>query len=975
MNSSFPTIRLKGQLRPSQAEVIDIARKKLETGKRQLHIVAPPGSGKTILGLYLWAECVRTPAVVLSPNSAIQAQWAAKTSLFDCPLPRESLVSTDPKQPGLLTSLTYQSVTLPRRGDADQEEAALELWREALLDKGQAAHPDEAMVWIEDLKRHNRDYYEQRLSAYRKTARDKAAIDGDALDTLHPSAIRALERLRDQGLGLVIFDECHHLMEHWGRVLAAAHELLGEPMIVGLTATPPDRDGKLPADVERYEKFFGEVDYEVPVPAVVKDGFLAPYQDLAYFVRPTPEELIFVAKADEQLRQLVDSLSAPREGDAVSSASTSDSDTSAATPPPTEPQPETTAAESPAPAPTVPAPPAPPLPQWLTETLRDRRLPTGTVKDWGAFERRDADFAMAARVFLLQRDLPLPEDVPAPALEFLPQQIPEMSVLVPVLDRYVRHALRRSPHEEDRALADTAIQRLRMLGVQITETGCQACASPVGRVLAYSQSKIEAITPILEAEHKVLGDSLRAVVVADYEKTSAITAEIGHLLNEEAGGAVAAFRKLVSTPATDALNPILVTGSSVLIDDDMAEVFLAEAAKWLKQGGYDAKLSLASDNGFHVLRGDGSDWCPRVYVEMITELFQRGITRCLVGTRGLLGEGWDANKINVLIDLTTVTTSMTVNQLRGRSIRLDPQEPTKLANNWDIVCLAPEFAKGLDDYRRFMAKHQTLFGVTEDGAVEKGVGHVHPAFTSLKPEGLEESVVELNEEMLARVARRDEVRKRWKIGEPYKGEPKRTIETRPVSRREKGGFPPFKGAKTAWSDHSLSLAIGQALVHALHEAKLIEKLPEVAVHNREGGYVRVFLENATGDENGIFTEALRETLAPLQRPRYVVPRDVVHREETWWSKTLGPLAPSFAQGLVDKYLRKTKSARVMWHSVPAVLAKNKETVATFQKFWNQFVSPGDAMYAHRGEGEEMVRKAIETGRSPATPIHEKEVFL
>ena len=118
-----------------------------------------------------------------------------------------------------------------------------------------------------------------------------------------------------------------------------------------------------------------------------------------------------------------------------------------------------------------------------------------------------------------------------------------------------------------------------------------------------------------------------------------------------------------------------------------------------------------------MINGKGRDWCPRVYVAMITDLFQRGVTRCLVGTRGLLGEGWDANKVNVLIDLTTVTTSMTVNQLRGRSIRLDPNDPTKLADNWDVVCIAPEFSKGLDDYRRFIAKHKSLFGVTDDGAI------------------------------------------------------------------------------------------------------------------------------------------------------------------------------------------------------------------------------------------------------------------
>ncbi|MFO0906156.1 MAG: DEAD/DEAH box helicase family protein [Pirellulales bacterium] len=971
MAADFPEIRLRGALRPSQADVIKIAREKLAAGKRRLHIVAPPGSGKTILGLYLWAECVRRPAVVLSPNSAIQAQWAAKTSLFDFAAPREPLISTDPQRPALLTSLTYQSVTLPRRGDADLDSAALELWRDALIEKGQAQDPDEAQVWIEDLQRHNRDYYEQRLSAYRKAARDQTALGGDALQALHPSSLRALERLRDAGLGMVIFDECHHLMEHWGRVLAAAHDLLGEPMIVGLTATPPDRDGKDSRDVERYDEFFGEVDFEVPVPAVVKDGFLAPYQDLVYFVRPAADELTFVAQADRQLRSLVEQLS--------SAAPTPPSPTEPAVlAPPVAPLPvvatEATEATSAPAAPPMNEPPGS-LVEWLTRVLSERRLPTGVVKDWNAFERRDPDFADAARRFLLSRDLPLPDGVPAPALEYEAQDVPEINVLVPVLDRYVRHGLRRSPREEDRALADVAIQRLRMLGVQITETGCQACASPVGRVLAYSREKIAAIVPVLEAEHRVLGDRLRAVVIADYEKTSATTAEIGHLLDAEAGGAVAAFRALLAAPATDALNPILVTGSSVLIDDDLEATFAFEAEQWLKTQGFDAKLKFSSDAGFRVLRGEGSDWCPRVYVEMITELFQRGLTQCLVGTRGLLGEGWDASRINVLVDLTTVTTSMTVNQLRGRSIRLDPLDTAKLADNWDIVCLAPEFAKGLDDYRRFQAKHQTLFGVTEDGAVEKGVGHVHPSFTTLKPEGLENSVDAINADMLARVARRDEVRTRWKIGEPYRGEPKRTLEAKPRAKRERGGFPPFKGAPTAWSDQSLSLAIGQALLAALRDAGLVASRSEVTAHEREGGYVRVFLENAAPEENSLFTTSLHEVLAPYQRPRYIIPRDILIEEETWWSKTLGPVAPKFAQDWLLPYLRKRKRQRVMWHAVPAALAKNKELVALFQKHWNQLVSPGEAVYAQRGEGEQFVQEAKAKGLVPESSVHEKEVFL
>ncbi|MCH5375302.1 MAG: DEAD/DEAH box helicase family protein, partial [Planctomycetes bacterium] len=631
--------------------MVEIARRKLARGQRRLHIVAPPGSGKTVLGLYLWAECVRCPALVLSPNSAIQSQWSARVDLFESSLDRQPLASTTAERPALLTSLTYQAVTLPAQGDADLEQLALELWREKLVEADQAKDPAEAGVWIDDLRRHNPDYFEERLATYRKQVRDAAMSSGDSVNLLHRSSRETLLRLKQGGVGLIILDECHHLMGHWGRVLADAHELLDQPIIVGLTATPPDRDGRPPEDVERYDGFFGDVDYEVPVPAIVKDGFLAPYQDLAYFVRPLREELSFIARADEQFHDLVNDLCRPG-----------------------------------------PAPPrrsdlpwtGEPLSDWLIEVLAERRLPIGVQRDWETFQRRDPALAQAAREFLRRRGHSLPPGTPAPDVIERTDDESEMEILVPLLDRYVRHHLRRSQDTVDHELAESIVARLRTLGVQITETGSRACASPVGRVMAYSRSKTEAVVAILKREHEILGDRLRAIVVADYEKTSAVSAEVSHLLDAEAGGAIAAFRALIRDPDTDRLDPILVTGSSVLVDDDLAEAFDQAARSYLAEHGFDVSLTFGEEVGFHVISGRGADWCPRVYVMMITELFQRGLTRCLVGTRGLLGEGWDANKVNVLIDLTTVTTSMTVNQLRGRSIRLDPDEPGKLANNWEI---------------------------------------------------------------------------------------------------------------------------------------------------------------------------------------------------------------------------------------------------------------------------------------------------
>lgn len=928
VNDGVPATQFASKLRPSQQEVVDIARRKLADGGRRLHIVAPPGSGKTVLGLYLWAELVRRPALVLSPTSAIQAQWTEATRLFGLDPQDAAVVSRDPAAPGALTSLTYQSLTIARRGDGGLEAAALAVWRERLLEKGQAQNEEEARLWIEDLERHNATYYERRLAAYRKEVRDQSARGGDALATLHASSRAALERLRERGVGLIILDECHHLLGHWGRVLHSARGLFDEVVTVGLTATPPDPQGRHSDDVERYEKFFGPVDYEVPVPAVVRDGFLAPYQDLAYLVRPTADELSFVAGADRRLHALVDTLS---RGEA--------------------PGPELTpCAES--------------LVDWLTRALRERRLPAGTCADWSAFERRDPALAMFGPLFLERRGVPLPKDVPPSTAFDDPAAVPALDVYIPVLDRYVRHRLRRSEQATDHTLGDYVIAELRTLGVQVTETGTQACASPVGRVLAYSQAKAEALTSILRRERAVLGENVRAVVVADYERTSAVAASIAHLLDEEAGGAVAAFRALLGDAETDALDPVLVTGSTILVDDDLVDRFLEACNAWLRERNIDVTLSDEAEAGFHLLLGRGADWCPQIYVAMLTELFQRGLTRCLVGTRGLLGEGWDASRLNVLVDLTTVTTSMTVNQLRGRSIRLDPQDPKKVADNWDVVCIAPEFAKGLDDYARLRRKHRSVFGVTDDGVIERGVGHVHAAFTELRPVGLEGTMAALNEEMLDRAARRDWCRQLWRIGEPYHPEPVAAVEVSLGGGG--GGFPPFTGADTAWSDASLTLAFGRAILGALREAGLLQSSQEVQVTERTGGYVRAFLEGATEEDGEIFQAALHDALGPLRRPRYVVPRSVQVSAGNWITRLL--------PRIVARYFERRRTRRVMLHAVPGALSKNKRLVAIYQRHWNAHVSPGEAVYAHHGRGEALVSEARREGWAPRSEVHDKHIF-
>ncbi len=886
-------------------------------------------------------------------------------------------ISTSSKEPGLLTSLTYQSVTMPAGVSEELDERAIELWIDVLLENNQAESYKAGEIWIGDLRKHNPDYYSQRLGHYRKKIRDDDAVSGRAIEALHASARATLERLRDVKVGLLILDECHHLMGHWGRVLAEVEEFFGNPVIVGLTATPPDRAGKKPFDIERYDRFFGAIDYEVPVPAVVKDGFLAPYQDLAYFVRPTQDELAYIARADEQFESIVNELCTPRVEPVdrkPASEVTADLDGSENETPSQSPtlRGQADAADDPEAASDPQEPVAPgreSVTEWLLRVLSERRTPTGIVKDWRAFFRRDPDFAGAAVQFLTRKEIELPEGVP-----YIPMGADDEGgdILITVLDRYVRHCLRRSPHSDDHRLAEQAIDRLRLLGVQITDTGHRPCASPVTRVIAYTHNKTQALIPILTTELDLLGTDMRAVVIADYEKTSATSAEVAHLLDAEAGGAVAAFRSILADAKTNELDPILLTGSTVLVDSDLSERLIFEAGMWLEQRGMFVELSRTTKDadGFCVISGRGKDWCPRVYVELLTEMFQRGLTRCLVGTRGLLGEGWDANTINVLIDLSTVTTSMTVNQLRGRSIRLNPNDPDKLANNWDIVCIAPEFTKGLDDYHRFIKKHKTVFGICDDGAIEKGVGHVHAAFTELKPELLDGSVTALNADMLERAKRREHVYGQWKIGEPYSAEPIKAVEirTRKESESERGpGFPPFKGRRDPWTRKSLALAVGEAVLAALYETQQLEGAWPVHVSERDGGFVRVFIENAGEADADLFAVSYREAMGPLSNPRYVIPRSVEFPKKSFINRLL--------PGILRRFFEKRDRQLAMLHAVPTALANKREVVDVYQKYWNQFVSPGEAVYSKNKQGEKMISDATRDGQLPDAIVHDKEIFI
>jgi hypothetical protein len=87
-----------------QDQVLQAFEGDRRNGRRRTYIVAPPGSGKTLLGM----EMVRrlgARALVLVPNTAVQGQWVRAAAEFGA---APGVAAADPSAP--VACLTYQAL-------------------------------------------------------------------------------------------------------------------------------------------------------------------------------------------------------------------------------------------------------------------------------------------------------------------------------------------------------------------------------------------------------------------------------------------------------------------------------------------------------------------------------------------------------------------------------------------------------------------------------------------------------------------------------------------------------------------------------------------------------------------------------------------------------------------------------------------------------------------------------------------------
>lgn len=927
-------------LRTHQARALTALDTVWDADRRRAWVVLPPGAGKTRVGLETITAALKagtaTHVVVLAPNTAIQAQWVAAAAAH------RLAAGTSRDLAATVTCLTYQSLAV---FDADAEVAD---------------DPDETP----------------------RTER------GSLLDRLHRNGAELVENMRSASGLLLVLDECHHLLEVWGRLLGELLHTVEDARVLGLTATPPDAMNREQSAL--VDELFGEIAFRAGVPAVVKEGHLAPFAELAWLTTPTAHETEWLAAEATRFTELTTYLTDPTFGSLS-------------------------------------------FLEWITARFVE---PVPQTRSWAEVVKAEPDLAHAALRMSHAGLLAAPEGA---RLNEQHRRAPDADDWVALLGDWMMKHVTRSDDARDRDVVEKVRRALPAVGYVWTRRGIRRGRSPVDRVLARSHAKTTAAVEIVAHELSLLGSRTRMLVLCDHERASStLPTGLQGVLDQQSGSAYAALEALVADPTTATLGPLMVTGTTVAGHPDTLAALAVHAEELDPRLA--GKLRVEGDGPVATLTGA---WSSRHWVAPVTSFFEAGHCQVLVGTRGLLGEGWDARRISGLIDLTTATTLTAVVQTRGRALRTDPTWDEKVAVNWSVVCVSEKHPKGGNDWDRLVRKHEGFHGVDDDGDIVDGVGHIDAAFSPYAPPPVA-AFDDINARMRARASQRDEIRFRWEVGQPYRDQIAPTLRVHsttqvaevepptgtvirldlappPLTMSRSGvtvvdaslapgpllgardaaaaglgavgvfagsgapligwyalaGVGPLVAGAGVWAaadnarreylagwvaEHVALVAavpsvgrVAAAVADALCAAGLTAAgSGAVVVEVHPGGEHRCRLEGAPAEAE-LFAGALDDALAPMGTPRYVMSRYTM-------TSPLPPARAPRTRGGALKALRHARPDTTAWHQVPAVLGVNGGRAASFANAWRRWVGDGDLLFTGSAEGAGVL--AAQQGSDP-----------
>lgn len=466
------------------------------------------------------------------------------------------------------------------------------------------------------------------MNHYKGALQDEGDEDFVVQEDVDYEGFDVIQMMKENNIKTICLDECHHLRNEWWKSLEKFVKETSLQNTIALTATPPY--DSTPDLWTRYMKLCGEIDEEISVPELVKDKNLCPHQDYVYFNYPTKEEL---SKIDEfkKVRN-----------------------------------------------------------EYIKELLNDEEFKEIILSNKNLHQNNSYDellsnptYLSSILIYLNSQNYPIPshlkellgytrlEKISPKWLEILLQ-----GVLYNDCDSYQvdEETLKKYRNE----LKSKGLIEARKVTLQFKNSFKKELVRSIG--------KCESIKTITFNEYKSLNKELRLLILCDYIKKD-YKSSIGDESKDVHALGVIPFFELLRRE-NNARNEQLMLGvlcGSVALIPTTACSRLLEIVECPKNISFDAIGSISKEDYVEIKVVGNRHFLTAA----MTQLFEEGYMQVLIGTKSLLGEGWDSPCVNSLILASFVGSFMLSNQMRGRAIRTYYKKPNKTSNIWHLVCILP----------------------------------------------------------------------------------------------------------------------------------------------------------------------------------------------------------------------------------------------------------------------------------------------
>ncbi len=669
---------------------------------------------------------------------------------------------------------------------------------------------------------------------------------------------------------LLILDEAHHLKDAWQKVLMKFIATSKDLIVVSLTATPPYDASVL--EWSRYQQLCGPVDEQISIPELVRSNSLCPHQDYIWMVKTDEKNITSLKRHQQNLATFIESLGSHTELLYLLS-----------------------------------------LHNWFNDGIELQ------VKD--VLYHLDECFALLGLMKVLARQIP---DRVLKILDIKVDDIQPITVFgwEILLQSFIdgEHYPQAKPIEIFRQAFASLLRSKHFLKKKHISLD-----SSKRKLEAFNktQERIKACFDIATIEYNNRKDWMRLLILSDFIRDEKLQLSLNGL--EAPTGAYPIFHYFIHHFENNVQQKtVLLTGRLVIISKSL----INNLANLLPNNKELIIKEYPEHQDFVLIKNNNDE-----LTAAFTQLHKVGDILIIIGTRSLLGEGWDAPHVNSLIMATQTGAYVTTNQLRGRAIRIDLDDELKTASIWHIIALAENSAYNAYIFNDLHKRFKTFAGIhASELRIESGIGRLAIAGQI----DTQESIIKQSNQVMTKRLQDDvfNLQARWqnalekvenhhlqtglqialksdlgknnltryvaKIDNKFKKQIKRinlysiaTVVTAPLMLTQLD-LPVMASITTTLiavllfvrsrlkakanirlEPEYYSQKFAEIILASLSSLKQLQtKNPgqggQVTVTKIEDGYYRFSLSGYTHKDNDLFLTALSQLLEPIKRPRYII---------------------------------------------------------------------------------------------------------